>query len=282
MSVDVLDAAGRRVHLPVFPSRIISLVPSVTETLFALGLDERMAGVTRYCVEPSAGVARKPKVGGQKDPDLAKIRSLRPDLIVANVEENRREDVDALAAMGIAVYTTYPRTVEEGIAMIRDLGRVTGTAENAEAIACSLEKVHGEISAEAGRNRAVRVFCPIWRRPYMSINKDTYVHDVIRTCGGENIFAGKIERYPHISLAEVADLKAEVIILPDEPYRFLPRHMRDFEPFEDAIPALRAGRTHFVDGKLLSWYGPRIGESLPALRGLLHSPFTRHEGEDDR
>lgn len=271
MSVDVLDAAGRRVHVPVLPSRIISLVPSITETLFALGLDERLAGVTRYCVEPKAGVARKPKVGGQKDPDLAKIQALQPDLIVANVEENRREDIDLLAARGIAVYTTYPRTVVEGIAMIRDLGRVTGTEEHAEAIARSLEEVYGEISAEAARHRPVRVFCPIWRRPYMSINSDTYVHDVIRTCGGENIFAGKPERYPHVSLAEVADLKAEVIILPDEPYRFLPRHMKDFEPFEHAIPALRAGRSHFVDGKLLSWYGPRIGESLRTIRSLLQS-----------
>lgn len=271
MSIDVVDAAGRRVHLPIFPSRIISLVPSVTETLFALGLDDRLVGVTRYCTEPSASVAQKPKVGGQKNPDLQKIQSLEPDLIVANVEENRREDVDALAAMGIAVYTTYPRTVEEGIAMIRDLGRVTGTEETAEVMACSLEKVYLEVFAEAASHQPVRVFCPIWRRPYMSINRDTYVHDVLRSCGGENIFAGKLERYPQISLKEVADLQAEVVLLPDEPYRFLPRHMRDFEPFEDTIPALRTGRTHFVDGKLLSWYGPRIGESLRTLRPLLHS-----------
>ncbi|MFQ5804083.1 MAG: cobalamin-binding protein, partial [Candidatus Methylomirabilales bacterium] len=252
-----------------FPSRIISLVPSITETLFILGLGERLVGVTRYCTEPSANVAQKPKVGGQKDPDLKKIQSLRPDLIVANVEENRREDVEALAAMGIAVYTTYPRTVEEGVTMIRVLGRMTQTEEKAGAIACSLEEAYREISAEATRQRPLKVFCPIWRKPYMSINRDTYVHDVIRTCGGGNIFAGTSERYPLISLAEVADLKPEVILLPDEPYRFLRRHLGDFKPFEDGIPALRTGRVHFVDGKLLSWYGPRIGESLRVLRTLL-------------
>jgi ABC-type Fe3+-hydroxamate transport system substrate-binding protein len=247
MSIDVVDATGRRVRLPVFPSRIISLVPSITETLFVLGLGERLVGVTRYCTEPSASVAQKPKVG----------------------EENRREDVEALAAMGIAVYTTYPRTVEEGITMIRDLGRVTRTEERAGPIARSLEEVYREISAEATRHKPVRIFCPIWRRPYMSINRDTYVHDVLRICGGENIFAGKSERYPQISLAEVADLKPEVILLPDEPYRFLPRHMDDFKPCEDVIPALMTGRVHFIDGKLLSWYGPRIGESLRALWPLL-------------
>jgi ABC-type Fe3+-hydroxamate transport system substrate-binding protein len=271
MSTDVVDAAGRRVRLPVSPSRIISLVPSITETLFALGLDERLVAVTRYCTEPPARVAQKPKVGGQKNPDLTKIQSLQPDLIVANVEENRREDVDALAARGIAVYATYPRTVAEGVAMVRDLGRVTRTEEKAEAIACSLEETVEKVSAETARHQPVRVFCPIWRRPYMSINSDTYVHDVIRTCGGINIFGGKSDRYPEISLEEVVKLRAEVILLPDEPYLFLPRHLRDFKPFEDAIPALRSGRTHFVDGKLLTWYGIRIGESLRVLQPLLHS-----------
>ncbi|MGH7370743.1 MAG: helical backbone metal receptor, partial [Candidatus Methylomirabilales bacterium] len=109
---------------------------------------------------------------------------------------------------------------------------------------------------------------PIWRRPYMSINQDTYIHDVLRTCGGENIFAGSGQRYPKISLAEVADLKPEIILLPDEPYPFHPRHLADLQPFEGFIPALATGRVHFVDGKLLSWYGPRIGESLRTLRAL--------------
>ncbi len=271
MTIEVVDAAGRRVRLPVFPSRIIPLVPSITETLFVLGLDERLVGVTRYCTEPPASVAQKPKVGGQKDPDLKTIQSLQPDLVVANMEENRREDIEALAAMGIAVYTTFPRTVAEGIGMIRDLGRVTQTEKKAAVIARSLEELYREISAEATKRRPLRVFCPIWRRPYMSINRDTYVHDVLRTCGGENIFAGKSERYPQISLEEVADLKPEVILLPDEPYRFLPRHVVDFEPFRDAIPARVTGRTHFVDGKMLSWYGPRIGDSLRTLRPLMHS-----------
>ncbi|MBW8057510.1 MAG: cobalamin-binding protein [candidate division NC10 bacterium] len=270
-TIEVVDAAGRRVYLPVFPFRIISLVPSITETLFMLGLDERLVGVTRYCTEPSARVAQKAKVGGQKDPDLKKIQSLHPDLVIANVEENRREDVEAMEAMGIAVYTTYPRTVGQGIAMIRDLGRMTGTEEKADAIALTIESLHQGISKDAARQRPVRVFCPIWRKPYMSINGDTYIHDVLRTCGGANIFAEKNDRYPKISLAEVADLDVEVIILPDEPYPFHPRHLVDFQPFKAFIPALRTGRVHFVDGKLLSWYGPRIAESLRTLRSLLLS-----------
>lgn len=270
-TMEVVDAAGRRVDIPVFPSRIISLVPSITETLFVLGLEDRIVGVTRYCTEPSTKVAEKPKVGGQKNPDLTKMQFLHPDLILANIEENRREDVEALEAMGIAVYTTYPRTVEQGISMIRDIGRMTGTEEKADAIALTIESLYREISKDAARQRPVRVFCPIWRKPYMSINGDTYIHDVVRTCGGDNIFAEKNDRYPKISLAEVADLGVEVIILPDEPYPFHPRHLVDFQPFEGFVPALRTGRVHFVDGKLLSWYGPRIGESLRTVRSLLLS-----------
>lgn len=270
-TVDVVDAAGRRVCLPVFPSRIISLVPSITETLFVLGLHERVIGVTRFCTEPSAGVAAKAKVGGQKNPDLVRIHSLQPDVVIANIEENRREDVEALEAMGIAVYATYPRTVEQGIAMIRELGRVTGTEQEASSIALMIDSIYREISTDVAGHRPVRVFCPVWRKPYMSINRDTYVHDVLRTCGGENVFAEKSDRYPTISLAEVAACDPEVILLPDEPYPFHARHLVDFQPFEDAIPALRNGRVHFIDGKLLSWYGPRIGESLRTLRPLLRS-----------
>ena len=271
MTLDVVDAAGRQVRLPVSPSRIISLVPSITETLFVLGLEDRLVGVTDYCTEPSDGVAQKARVGGQKNPDLKKIQSLQPDLVIANMEENRREDVEALEATGIAVYTTYPRTVEEGIAMVRELGRVTRTEERAGAIVPSLEEAYRETSEEANKHRPVRVFCPIWRRPYMSINRDTYVHDVLRTCGGENIFVDKEDRYPKISLAEVADLKPEVMLLPDEPYPFHSRHLADFQPFSGVIPALKTERVHFLDGKILSWYGPRIGESLRTLRALLLS-----------
>ncbi len=270
-TIEIVDAVGKRLHLPVFPSRIISLVPSITETLFVLGLAQRVVGVTRFCTEPSAGVAHMPKVGGQKNPDLAKIRSLHPDLVIANVEENRREDVEALEAIGIAVYTTYPRTVEQGIGMIRELGRVTGTEEKADTIVRMIESTYGEISRDTAGHSPVRVFCPIWRKPYMSINRDTYIHDVLQTCGGENIFAEKSDRYPTISLTEVVDRNPEVILLPDEPYPFHSRHLVDFRPFEGLIPALRTGRVRFVDGKLLSWYGPRIGESLRTIRLLLRS-----------
>ena len=111
--------------MPARPSRIVSLIPSVTELLFALGLDDRIAGVTVFCTEPRDRVARTPKVGREKDPDLARIRALAPDLVVANMEENRRDVVEALRAEGVPVWVTFPRTVAEGIGLVRDLGALT-------------------------------------------------------------------------------------------------------------------------------------------------------------
>ncbi len=213
-------------------------------------------------------MASKPKVGGQKDPDLEKIRGRAPDLVVANVEENPREAVERLRADGIAVWVTFPRTVLDAIRLIRELGEVTGTAAAAEALAAPLEPRYRVTVAAAAGRPAVRVFCPIWRGPYMTINRDTYVHDVLAVCGGANVFAGRPQRYPTVTLEEVAAAAPEVILLPDEPFRFRPRHLPDFEAFPE-IPAVAAGRIHFVDGKLVTWYGRRVGEALERLPPLL-------------
>lgn len=262
-----VDASGVAVTLPAPPRRIVSLIPSITEILFALGRGEAVAGCTIYCTQPPAGVAGKTRVGGEKNPKLDVIRSLGADLVVANIEENLREHIDTLRAWGIPVYVTYPRTVVDGIRLARELGEVTGAGERGAALARELEARLAEVQGGRAWSRA-RVFCPIWRNPYMTINRDTYVHDMLAVCGGENVFGGEAKRYPEITLDDVAARRPEVILLPDEPYRFRRAHLADFGPLAD-VPAVRDGRIHLVDGKLLSWYGPRIGEALRVLPGLL-------------
>ncbi|MBI3454350.1 MAG: ABC transporter substrate-binding protein [Candidatus Rokubacteria bacterium] len=213
-------------------------------------------------------MASKPKVGREKDPDLDRIRALSPDLVIANIEENRRDVVEQLRAWGVPVWVTFPRTVREGIQLIRELGEVTGRRAEGAALAAPLEQRYDETAKVAAARRPVRVFCPIWRGPYMTINRDTYVHDMLAVCGGANIFAGRPERYPTVTLEDVAAAAPEVILLPDEPYRFRAAHRSDFETFPE-IPAVATGRVHLVDGKLLAWYGPRIGEALERLPALL-------------
>jgi len=249
----------------VVPRRIVSLVPSITEILFALGVGDAVVGCTIYCTQPPEGVATKTRIGGEKNPKLELIRDLGTDLVIANVEENLREHVETLRGWGIAVHVVYPRTVVEGIALVRELGEVVGAAARGAALAEDLEARHARTRAALAGRAPARVFCPIWRNPYMTLNRDTYVHDMLATCGGANVFADASKRYPEVSLGEVAAAAPDVILLPDEPYRFRRVHAADFEPY----PALRAARVRFVDGKLLSWYGPRIGEALETLPGLL-------------
>ena len=264
------DASGVRVSLPEPPRRIVSLIPSITETLFALGLGEAVAGCTIYCTQPPEGVAGKTRVGGEKNPKLEVIRELGADLVIANIEENVREHIETLRGWGIPVYVTYPRTVADGVRLIRELGAVAGAGERAAQIAGPLEKRYAQLRARLEGRRRKRVFCPIWRNPYMTVNGDTYVHDMLAVCGGDNVFSTLASRYPEVTLEEVAASGPEVILLPDEPYRFRRAHLADFAPHPE-IPAVKNGRIHLVDGKLLSWYGPRIGEALEALPALLAS-----------
>jgi len=247
--------------------RIVSLIPSITEILFAIGAGDRVVGCTIYCTQPPDGVATKTRIGGEKNPKLELIRDLGADLVIANVEENVREHVETLRAWGIPVHVTYPRTVADGIRLVGELGELLEAGSPARELEAALRARYDEVQAAAAGRRPRRVFCPIWRKPYMTINADTYIHDMLAVSGGSNVFASAGRRYPAVTLDEVAATDAEVILLPDEPYRFRHVHQADFAAYPD-LPAVRDGRLHLVDGKLLSWYGPRIAEALRVLPPL--------------
>jgi len=247
--------------------RIVSLVPSLSEALFALGLGERLVGVTEWCVHPADGVAPLPKVGGTKNPDLSVILALAPDLVIANQEENRRRDVEKLQAAGVPVWVTYPRTVREGAALLRELAGLGADAARVRDVVAPVEQAVHE--AERVRPlRPVRVFCPIWRDPWMSVGADTYAHDLLSLCGGANVFAAREQRrYPRVGLDEVVASAPEVVLLPDEPYRFSSSDVAELGQLD--VPASRNGRIHVIDGTWVSWYGPRIARAIFELRPLL-------------
>jgi ABC-type Fe3+-hydroxamate transport system substrate-binding protein len=247
--------------------RIVSLVPSLTEALFVLGLGDRVVGVTEWCVHPAEAVAALPKVGGTKSPDLDAIHALSPDLVIANHEENRRRDVERLQASGVPVWVTYPRTVAEGARLLGDIAELGATSER---IASVVEPTHVAVREAAAVRplTPVPVFCPIWRDPWMTIGRDTYAHDLLTLCGGHNVFAAREDRrYPRIELDDVAAARPDVILLPDEPYSFGPRDAAELQLLD--VPAATSGRIYLIDGTLLSWYGPRIQRAIETLRRLL-------------
>jgi ABC-type Fe3+-hydroxamate transport system substrate-binding protein len=251
---------------------MVSLVPSLTEALFALGLGARLVAVTDWCVHPAEGVAALPKVGGTKDPDLARIVTLEPDLVIANHEENTRRCVERLRQAGLRVWVTYPRTVQEGAALLRELAGLGASREAVEAVVEPVERAIEE--AEQARPAvAVPTFCPVWRDPWMSVGPDTYAHSLLELCGAANVFANRPgRRYPIVMLAEIEAAAPDVILLPDEPYAFGARDVEELRRLD--VPAAREGRIHCVDGTWVSWYGPRIRPALAGLRRLLHPPTS--------
>jgi len=262
------DDLGRAVTLKGPARRIVSLVPSITETLFALGAGDSVVGLTEYCIHPAGGVADKARVGGTKNIDMNRILELKPDLIIANVEENRKPQVEALERSRLKVFVTYPKSIEGCIKMIADVAALCGADDRAGKL---LDSIRTE--ARQARERAVRpapgVVCPIWKSPYMTVNRDTFVDSVIVGAGGRNLFGDHADRYPTFELQELKALRPEIILLPTEPYRFTEPDLDDFISLGNDIPAVRHRRLHIVQGELLSWYGPRLARALREISALI-------------
>jgi ABC-type Fe3+-hydroxamate transport system substrate-binding protein len=251
----------------VAPNRIVSLVPSLTEALFAFGAGERVVGRTRYCLWPPGSVGRVPTVGGTKKADVRRVLELEPDLVVAVKEENTRENINELEEAGVPVFVGAPENVAGAIEMLRELVRRI-EAPRAGAVLAPIERVYGRLREEISKGGRRRVFVPIWKNPFMSVGSDTYAHDVLTTCGGENV-CGDMARYPVVTLEEVEAMQPDIVLLPDEPYPFSAEDLEEF--YSLWIPAAPADRIHLVDGKLLTWYGPRMASSLMQLSALLRA-----------
>lgn len=269
--------------------RIVSLVPSLSEALVRLGLRDRLVGVTAYCVQPPGAFEGLVRVGGTKDTDVDAIAALAPDLVIANQEENTARVVRRLAEAGIDVWVTYPRTVRAGVELLGELAGLGAPPELAEAVLGPVRAAVATAEAERARARAagqrpVRVFCAIWRDPWMTVGADTYIHDLIGLCGGANVFAEPlggsldgsaggvqaVRRYPVVERVAIEAAGPEVILLPSEPYAF--GEVDRSELLGLACPAAATGRVHLIDGTLVSWYGPRIAESIRVLGPILANP----------
>lgn len=280
--------------VPYIPQRVISLVPSMTESLFDLNLGSRLIAVTDYCTQPAEGVARLPKVGGTKNPDIARIIALHPDLVIMNREENRKADADALRAADVPIWVTEPHTIREALDLlwtVMNIFEEAAMSQRIRSIEISYEMTLKYMTTEP----PLRAFVPIWHDPWMAFNRDTFIHDMLTTVGLENIFAnrdrlhplaadlGNAEplpaddprladrdtRYPRITLEEVVAAQPEIVLLPDEPFRFRPTDADEIARLD--IPAARNKQIHMVDGSLLTWHGTRIAYALRDLPPLIAS-----------
>nr|BCX00147.1 MAG: iron ABC transporter [Bacteroidota bacterium] len=250
------DALGRTISLPAPPERIVSLVPSLTETLFALGLEARIVGVTRFCERPPQA-RLKPIVGGTKNPNVERILSLKPDLVIANQEENRQEDILALEGR-LPVYVTAIRTIPEALQTIEALGALTDTAERAQSLIEDIQQAWLALPTSPPLGRALYL---IWRRPYMSVGRDTFTHAMLEAAGWENVCADQT-RYPVLEPETMQSLQPDFVLLASEPYRFKPEHRAEIQAL------LPRARILHVDGAMFSWYGVRMREAFPYLKNL--------------
>lgn len=247
------------------PQRIVCLCPSLTEALFDMGAGERVVGVTDWCIHPMEECEKRTRVGGTKTPDLEKLFSLEPDLVIVNEEENRLEDVEEIQARGIEILNTFPKTVADSAATMRTIGAKVGCMQAGEAIAREVEAEIEKTRATVTGRPSLRFVYLIWRRPYMTVNRDTFASDLLSLAGGVNVFADLEPRYPKISAEQLFSAKPDAIFLGSEPYMFTAPHAA--EVCADA--GLAPERVVLADGELLSWYGSRTPAGIRYAREIV-------------
>lgn len=248
------DMLGNSLLLDTPPRRIISLVPSQTELLYTLGLDEQVVGITKFCVHPQKWFRNKERVGGTKTLHLDKIKALRPDLIIANKEENEKEQIEALAKK-FPVWVSDIRTLEDALRMIRGVGDVTGKAKEAYSLAEDIDKRFKRLGKK-GKGGRVAYF--IWYRPWMAAGGDTFINDILSRMGFQNVLKDK-NRYPEVNPADLLHAGVEKILLSSEPFPFGEKHIAELQSL---LPDVAV---QLVDGEMFSWYGSRLLQAADYL-----------------
>jgi ABC-type Fe3+-hydroxamate transport system substrate-binding protein len=243
----VADQVHNKIEVVAEPARIISLVPSLTELLFHLDLDNEMAGITKFCIHPQQWFQTKTRVGGTKTVDLDKVRSLSPDLILANKEENDQQQIEELSKE-FPVWISDVSNLQQALAMITSIGEITNRNKEANEISDSIKM---EFSLLDHYVKKQPVCYLIWKDPYMTVGGDTFIHNMLEYAGFENIFKD-YKRYPKTSLEQLNQLPFEYLFLSSEPFPFKQKHV---DELQDLLPGKKI---FLVDGEIFSWYGSRL------------------------
>jgi ABC-type Fe3+-hydroxamate transport system substrate-binding protein len=261
--ISYTDQIGRLVTLQDIPRRIVSLVPSQTELLFSLGLEDRVVGITKFCVHPSHWKKEKKIVGGTKILKFKTIESLKPDLIIANKEENRPEDIKALEEL-CPVWVSDVHHLQGAIDMIQQISSITGASKKGTEIISEISSLIGSLKPEKTR----RTLYLIWKKPWMAAGSDTFISDMMSRCGLMNVVEEL--RYPELGEDDFKQLQPELVLFSSEPYPFKEHHMKRI------AEVLPNARLQLVDGEAFSWYGSRLIQSAAYFQRLLtvlNQPF---------
>jgi len=255
-SMEFIDHIGSKVVLTKYPERIVSIVPSQTELLFDLGLKDKIVGITRYCVEPKGLVEEVIKVGGTKKLDLQLIQTLRPDLVIANKEENRKEDVEKIREFA-PVWVSAVSNFDEALKLILDIGEITQRSFEARNLVSKISEKKDyfvENIMKKGLNGSTVLYF-IWRKPFMIAGSDTFINSMLKICGLKNL-ASELEgvegRYPKVETEVLKKINPDFVFLSTEPYPFCEKHLQEFQ---EIFPL---SQIKIVRGDYFSWYGSRM------------------------
>lgn len=255
--MDFQDQLNRLIQVDFPPKRIISIVPSQTELLYDLGLREEVVGITKFCVHPEIWFRNKTRIGGTKQLKLEVIEALQPDLIIANKEENDKEQVEYLSSK-FPVWLSDITTFDSAIAMIEQVGKLVNYAAEADNL---IQQIFAKKMAYNRPKVGQKVAYFIWRKPYMIAANNTYINEMLKLYGAINVFESQ-NRYPEIDLNDLKTMKIDAIFLSSEPYPFKDKHLAEFKTVCPNASVI------LVDGELFSWYGSRMLKVFPYFETL--------------
>ncbi len=242
--------------------RLVSLCPSITQLLFDLGVGSNLVAITRFCIHPANAVKNIKKIGGTKDPKIEEIIALRPDLVFLNREENRKEDAELLQAAGLSCHSSMPVSLEDTQANLLDTGKVLGQKQRAQELVAAIQRARTEV-ADCARGQSFAYL--IWRKPWMAISKNCYIHHLLAETGAVNVFAEESPTYFQMTCEQLAAAQPDRILLSSEPFPFKQKHIEELA----SKTGLPAKRFVLVDGELLSWHGCFTRQGLFHARDIL-------------
>ena len=250
----ITDQLNRVIEFNFPPKRIISLVPSQSELLWHLGLHEELIGITKFCVHPDEMFRSVKRIGGTKTIKIDEIKKLKPDLIIANKEENQQEQIEELCTL-FPVYISDIYSIPNALQMITHVGLITNREEVSKELIHQINLKYQHFKTTINSEEHIlkkNVAYLIWKKPYMASGSNTFITEMLNECGFINVFANHINRYPEITIEELQKRNPDLLFLSSEPYPFKEKHIQELQVY------LPQTKISLVDGEMFSWYGSRL------------------------